>query len=58
MRTFLCRKLYRSIFPIALRKARIIYNFGLSQCNRVKNQLLQLGRPAQPGPYIAAIAGD
>ena len=23
-------------FPIALRKAKIIYNFGLSECNRVK----------------------
>ena len=22
--------------PIALRKAKIVYNFGLSQCNRVK----------------------
>ena len=23
--------------PIALRKAKIVYNFGLSECNRVKN---------------------
>ena len=23
--------------PIALRKAKIAYNFGLSECNRVKN---------------------
>ena len=22
--------------PIALRKAKILYNFGLSECNRVK----------------------
>ena len=22
--------------PIALRKAKIVYNFGLSECNRVK----------------------
>ena len=28
------------INPIALRKARIVYNFGLSECNRVKEQLL------------------
>ena len=27
--------------PIALRKAKIVYNFGLSECNRVKvNQLV------------------
>ena len=24
------------INPIALRKAKIVYNFGLSECNRVK----------------------
>ena len=23
--------------PFALRKAKIVYNFGLSECNRVKN---------------------
>ena len=23
--------------PIALRKAKIVYNFGLSECNKVKN---------------------
>ena len=23
--------------PVALRKAKIVYNFGLSECNRVKN---------------------
>ena len=27
--------------PIALRKAKIIYNFGLSECNRVKLLSLQ-----------------
>ena len=27
------------INPIALRKAKIAYNFGLSECNRVKHQL-------------------
>ena len=25
-----------SLNPIALRKAKIVYNFGLSECNRVK----------------------
>ena len=25
-----------SFNPIALRKAKIVYNFGLSECNRVK----------------------
>ena len=25
------------INPIALRKAKIVYNFGLSECSRVKN---------------------
>ena len=25
------------INPIALRKAKIVYNFGLSECNRVKD---------------------
>ena len=24
--------------PIALRKAKIVYNFGLSECNRVKKK--------------------
>ena len=26
--------------PIALRKAKIVYNFGLSECNRVKRFIL------------------
>ena len=25
--------------PIALRKAKIVYNFGLSECNRVNDTL-------------------
>ena len=25
--------------PIALRKAKIVYNFGLSECNRVNDRL-------------------
>ena len=28
--------------PIALRKATIVYNFGLSECNRVKEAFLLL----------------
>ena len=26
----------QSFNPIALRKAKIVYNFGLSECNRIK----------------------
>ena len=26
-----------SFNPIALRKAKIVYNFGLSECNRIKH---------------------
>ena len=26
---------YKGFNPIALRKAKIVYNFGLSECNRV-----------------------
>ena len=26
--------------PVALRKAKIVYNFGLSECNRVNNHIL------------------
>ena len=26
--------------PIALRKAKIVHNFGLSECNRVKSELV------------------
>ena len=28
--------------PIALRKAKIVYNFGLSECNRVKRKTVVL----------------
>ena len=28
--------LFFTLYPIALRKAKIVYNFGLSECNRVK----------------------
>ena len=27
---------YSEINPIELRKAKIVYNFGLSECNRIK----------------------
>ena len=30
-----------SFNPTALRKAKIVYNFGLSECNRVKEWLCQ-----------------
>ena len=29
--------------PIALRKAKIVYNFGLSECNRVKEGIWHNG---------------
>ena len=25
------------LYPVALRKAKTVYNFGLSECNRVKD---------------------
>ena len=28
--------IYRDFIPIALRKSKIVYNFGLSECNKVK----------------------
>ena len=30
--------------PIALRKAKIVYNFGLSECDRVKRKTLVLSK--------------
>ena len=27
---------WKLVYPIALRKAKIVYNFGLSECSRVK----------------------
>ena len=32
-------KISQNFNPIALRKAKIVYNFGLSECNRVKTDL-------------------
>ena len=34
-----------SFNPIALRKAKIVYNFGLSECNRVNYCPFQYGTP-------------
>ena len=34
--------MYSLVYPIALRKAKIVCNFGLSGCNRVKILLLLL----------------
>ena len=34
---FLNLKIEQSVNPIALRKTKIVYNFGLSECNRVKD---------------------
>ena len=33
---FIYYELFGDFNPIALRKAKIVYNFGLSECNRVK----------------------
>ena len=33
--------------PVALRKAKIIYNFGLSECNRVN-----IGIPKKDFPFV------
>ena len=34
------QKLLEQVFnPVALRKANIVYNFGLSECNRVKQNI-------------------
>ena len=30
--------------PIALRKAKIVYSFGLSECNRVKRKTILLSK--------------
>ena len=30
--------------PIALRKAKIVYNFGISMCNRVKRKTIVLSK--------------
>ena len=30
--------------PVALRKAKIVYNFGLSECNRVKRKINVLSK--------------
>ena len=30
--------------PIAIRKAKIVYNFGLSECNRVKRKTIVLSK--------------
>ena len=41
-----CRDIADSINPIALRKAKIVCNFGLSECNRVKGCALLTSLPA------------
>ena len=32
---------FKRINPIALRKAKIVYEFGLSECNRIKEKSLK-----------------
>ena len=41
--------------PIALRKAKIAYNFGLSECNRVKMQ--KFDSPPPPPPPLSIVFG-
>ena len=36
---FATRQFYKLFNPIAFRKAKIVYNFGLSECIRVKCQM-------------------
>ena len=36
--SLLLQKPFASFNPIALRKTKIAYNFGLSECNRVKSR--------------------
>ena len=40
--TFCYSKTNNTFDPFALRKAKIVYNFGLSECKRVKDVLLFL----------------
>ena len=35
-----CIQFWPECIPIALKKAKIVYNFGLSECNRVKGKNL------------------
>ena len=37
-----------SVYPIALRKAKIVYNFGLSECNMVYLRRLTLAEFHEP----------
>ena len=30
------------VYPVALRKAKIVFNFGLSECSRVKSDIVPL----------------
>ena len=43
-----------SLNPIALRKAKIVYNFGLSECNRVKPETKT--RTVRKSDYTPAFA--
>ena len=39
-------------YPIALKKAKIVYNFGLSGCNRVKHQKPRIQCLARPHTFV------
>ena len=41
---------YKTLNPIALRKAKIVYNFGLSECNRVKRHFGERERERERVP--------
>ena len=42
--SFLIWGLHCNFNPIALRKAKIVYNFGLTECSRVKGKKLLIGK--------------
>ena len=47
-----------SFNPIALRKAKIVYNFGLSECNRVKRRPRIANRKLQKlSPFLKMTEG-
>ena len=48
----ICIKFLQPFNPIAVRKAKIVYNFGLSECTRVKKNLGK-GNPKFSCPKFA-----
>ena len=46
---------FNSFNPVALRKAKIVYNFGLSECNRVKMGSVFLRNEFAPRDQILSL---